>query len=106
MGLTAAYKYLNIKDTSNHKTKAVERSQNSGDLYPTWYNKYERSAWFVGEGCRNQTQTKYCISGKKKPDGFFRGHLNERKVKVERKPKHKRYQFFLTPGHNNHFHKP
>lgn len=63
MDLTAAYKYFNIKDTSSHKTKAVERSQNSGDLYPTWYNKYERSAWFVGEGCNDQIDKILYISG-------------------------------------------
>lgn len=32
------------------ETKPVERSQNSGDLYPTYYTKYERSAYVAGEG--------------------------------------------------------
>lgn len=32
------------------ETKPVERSQNSGDLYATWYTKYERSACTVGGG--------------------------------------------------------
>lgn len=46
-------KYLYIEDSvgiSNRTTKPVERSQNSSDLYPTWYTKYERSACLVGEG--------------------------------------------------------
>lgn len=51
--LTATWKYLYFKDfmgISNHKTKPVEESQNSSDLYPTWYIKYERSAaCMVGE---------------------------------------------------------
>ncbi len=35
---------------SNLTTEPVERSQNSSDLYPTCYTKYERSACMVGEG--------------------------------------------------------
>ena len=38
---------------SHHTTKPVERSQNSIDLYPTWYTKYERSAGMVGGGWRS-----------------------------------------------------
>lgn len=53
MFLTPTWKYLYIEDStgiSNHTTKPVERSQNSTDLYPTWYIKYERSASTVGGG--------------------------------------------------------
>lgn len=32
------------------ETKPAARSQNSGDLYATWYTKYERSARSVGGG--------------------------------------------------------
>lgn len=32
------------------ETKPVEKSQNSADLYATWYTKYERSACMEGGG--------------------------------------------------------